>query len=172
MPNIAPAKVATSPNPTRIDSCISPCGAMSAPTYSSANPPTDSIAAVTNCSIRSFILPPFYPPHFPSDLEGMGTGLPLITRMRCIVLLAEDLPEVLLHRLAATRLIALRSEVDLVGRDLRQIFTTCSHSLCYCGKTLACVQLVTRRQRASLHFLPHVQTVATVVGRSRSTVRT
>ena len=48
MPNNAPEKVATSPNPTRSDSCISPSGAMNVPMNSSTMPPTDSTAAVIN----------------------------------------------------------------------------------------------------------------------------
>ena len=46
MPNRAPAKVATSPNPMSSDSWISPCGAMKIPQNSNTSPPMDSTAAV------------------------------------------------------------------------------------------------------------------------------
>ena len=45
-----PAKVATSPNATRMDSCISPWGAISAPTYRSAIPAKASPAATMSWS--------------------------------------------------------------------------------------------------------------------------
>ena len=55
MPMIEPAKVATSPNATRTVSWMTPCGAISIPTNSRMSPPRESVAAVTSCSIRSFI---------------------------------------------------------------------------------------------------------------------
>ena len=53
---IEPAKVATSPKATRTVSWITPCGAMSMPTKRRISPPMESIAAVTSCKIRSFII--------------------------------------------------------------------------------------------------------------------
>ena len=52
---------------------------------------------------------------------------PSASRMRCIVDVAFDLPQVLGHRAAAARRILLRFERNLVGRDLRQVLATVSY---------------------------------------------
>ena len=56
MPISAPEKVATSPNATRSDSCICPCGSIKTPQKRSISPPKLKIAAVINWIFGFMIL--------------------------------------------------------------------------------------------------------------------
>ena len=60
MPNSAPAKVATSPNPMSSDSWISPCGSMYTPQKRSARPPTARTAAVIICRLNLVMFLKFF----------------------------------------------------------------------------------------------------------------
>ena len=70
----------------------------------------------------------------------------LAARVGGVIFVAYNFPEILLHRLAAARLVALFAEGDLVGRDLGEVFATSGYRLSYCGEALACVEFVARRQ--------------------------
>ena len=83
----------------------------------------DITAAVISCMF-GFIIPPFYPPQFPSVMEGLGTGLNLRARVLRIPLQTADVPVIGLQRLLATRVVTLSQEVNLVLGESRQILAT------------------------------------------------
>ena len=67
-----------------------------------------------------------------------------------VVLLAANLPEVRAHGFLAIGLIFLSREVDLVLRDLREIFLTSLHSSRYSGEACASIQLCGRERSGTL----------------------
>ena len=91
-----------------------------------------------------------------------------------VVLLAAYFPQVRTHGLFTIGLILLRREVDLVLRDLREIFLTSLHSSCYSGEACACIQLLGRQRTRTLvrSALTDVQAGAVRVLRCSGTVGT
>ena len=75
-----------------------------------------------------------------------------------IELVNGDLPQVRLHRAFAVRRILLRREVDLILRDLHQIFLTRLHSSRHSDKACASIQLIRRNGRRTLVRSYHVET--------------
>ena len=89
--------------------------------------------------------------------------------MRCVVLLTADVPVVRAHRFLTAGVVALSEEVHLVGRDLRQVFTTSIHCLRYCCEALTCVEFVARRQSGTRYGFQSAQVDVVAVGvRGRS----
>ena len=91
-----------------------------------------------------------------------------------VVLLAAYFPQVRTHGLFTTGLILLSREVDLVFRDVHQIFLTSLHSSCYSGEACASIQLFGRQRTRTLvrSALTDVQAGAVRVLRCSGTVGT
>ena len=75
-----------------------------------------------------------------------------------------ETPQVRPHRLLAVRLVLLREEVLLVGRDLRQVLLTGLNGRGYRSKSLALSQFVRTRSRGAGHALQASDVDAAAVG--------
>ena len=63
---------------------------------------------------------------------------------------AADLPQVGLHGLLAVRLVLLREEGCLVGRDVHQVLRASENSRCHCLEARTDLQFTSRQRRATL----------------------
>ena len=82
--------------------------------------------------------------------------------MRLIPLLTADAPVPLFHGLCAVRLVLLRDEGLLVGRDLRQVMTALNDHRCHADEAVADLMLTLRQRRGALHRYTEIDAVALV----------
>ena len=91
--------------------------------------------------------------------------------MLLVQLLSADAPVRLLHGLCAARLVLLREEGLLVGRDLREIVRALLDHRCHADKAVADLVLTLRQRRTAFHRSTEIDAVAPVGGRCSGTVR-
>ena len=90
----------------------------------------------------------------------LSAASPRLALMRCVVLLTADLPQVRIHGALAGCQILLGDEVQLVLRDLVQIFPAGCYHRAHLGEALADSQFLGGRLCGTLYGLTQVQTVA------------
>ena len=83
----------------------------------------------------------------------------LATRVRLIVLLTADEPEVGFHGLFAAGGVLLRLERLHVGSDVAQVLPTGLDRCCYRGEAVTCPEFVLTRSGRTNDFLAEVNTV-------------
>ena len=82
--------------------------------------------------------------------------------MRLIPFSAADAPVPLFHGLCAVRLVLLRDEGLLVGRDLRQVMTALLDHRCHADEAVADLVLTLRQRRGAFHRGTEIDAVALV----------
>ena len=90
--------------------------------------------------------------------------------MLLIPLLTADTPVPLFHGLCAARLVLLREEGLLVGRDLREVMTALLNHRCHADKAVADLVLTLRQRSAAFHRSTEIDAVALVRGRCSGSV--
>lgn len=143
---------------------------MKIPQNSNTSPPMDSTAAVISCMF-GFIIPPFYPPQFPSKVEGLGTGLSLRTRMLSVILQTADVPVVCPHGLYAARIVALSNKVHLVLSNLTQVFATVIHHLCDCLESRTSPNGIRAARLRKVRLVAQIDSVTRIARGGSPTVR-